>query len=57
MASQRELPMGENDMSAWGEAQMQAFQRFVHAEGRLLALCRLAAERDQKMLESMQKSE
>jgi uncharacterized protein YndB with AHSA1/START domain len=57
MASQHELPMGKHDMSAWGAAQMQAFQRFVAAEGRLLAHAKVAAERDQKMLESMQKSE
>jgi uncharacterized protein YndB with AHSA1/START domain len=54
MASQRELPMGEHDMSAWGEAQMAAFRRFVSAQGRLLAHLRVAAERDQKMFESMQ---
>jgi uncharacterized protein YndB with AHSA1/START domain len=54
MASQRELPMGEHDMSKWGDAQMEAFQRFVFAQSRLLALLRVAAERDEKMLASMQ---
>jgi hypothetical protein len=54
MASQRELAMGKHDMSAWGDAQLRAFQRFVAAQGRLLAILRVAAARDEAMLRSMQ---
>jgi hypothetical protein len=55
MASQRELAMGEHDTSQWGEAQLEAFTRFVSAQSRLLGLLRVAAERDEKMLASMQR--
>jgi uncharacterized protein YndB with AHSA1/START domain len=53
MASQRELAMGEHDTSAWGSSQLEAFRRFVGAQSRLLAILRVAAERDEQMLQSM----
>jgi uncharacterized protein YndB with AHSA1/START domain len=53
MAAQRELPMGEHDEAAWGDEHLRAFEKFVHAQSRALALLRVAAERDEKMLASM----
>src|SRR5688500_18361082 len=53
MAAQRELPMGAHDESAWGADHLRAFEKFVGAQGRLLALLRLAAPRDEAMLASM----
>jgi uncharacterized protein YndB with AHSA1/START domain len=56
MAAQRELPMGAHDETAWGEAHLRAFETFVKGQTRVLALLRVAAERDEKMLASMQKA-
>jgi uncharacterized protein YndB with AHSA1/START domain len=53
MAAQRELPMGEHDEAAWGERHLRAFEKFVKAQGRLLAHLRVAAPRDEEMLASM----
>lgn len=53
MAAQRELPMGTHDQTAWGEAHLKAFEKFVKAQTQALALLRVAAERDEKMLASM----
>jgi uncharacterized protein YndB with AHSA1/START domain len=55
MASQRELPMGAHDQTAWGDEHLRAFEKFVKGQMQVLALLRVAAERDQKMLTSMQK--
>jgi uncharacterized protein YndB with AHSA1/START domain len=55
MAAQHELPMGAHDETAWGEAHLKAFQKFVTAQTQILALLRVAAERDEKMLSSMMK--
>ena len=55
MAAQRELPMGAHDQTAWGEAHMRAFEKFVKGQMQVLALLRVAAGRDEKMLASMQK--
>ncbi|HEX6240958.1 MAG TPA: hypothetical protein VFZ61_08690 [Polyangiales bacterium] len=52
--AQRELPMGEHDDGAWGPEQLQAFETFVRAQGQALALLRVAQERDQRMLRSME---
>jgi uncharacterized protein YndB with AHSA1/START domain len=54
MAAQRELPMGAHDHTAWGEEHVRAFEKFVNGQMQALALLRVAAERDQKMLMSMQ---
>ena len=56
MAAQRELPMGAHDETAWGEEHLSAFDRFVKAQTQVLALLRVAAERDAKMLASMKTS-
>ena len=56
MAAQRELPMGAHDETAWGEAHLRAFETFVKGQSQVLALLRVAAERDEKMLASMQKA-
>ncbi|HTV20698.1 MAG TPA: SRPBCC domain-containing protein [Polyangiaceae bacterium] len=56
MASHRDLPPCPHDESAFGAAQLQAFQRFVKAQSELLELLRPAAERDEAMLASMQRS-
>jgi uncharacterized protein YndB with AHSA1/START domain len=56
MAAQRELPMGLHDETAWGEAHVRAFERFVKGEMQVLALLRVAAERDEKMLASIEKA-
>jgi hypothetical protein len=55
MAAQRELPMGAHDHTAWGEAHQRAFEKFVNGQSQVLALLRVAAARDEKMLASMQK--
>jgi uncharacterized protein YndB with AHSA1/START domain len=55
MAAQRELPMGAHDETAWGDAHIRAFEKFVNGQLQVLALLRVAAERDQRMLTSMQK--
>jgi uncharacterized protein YndB with AHSA1/START domain len=53
MAAQHELPMGAHDETAWGEAHLKAFGKFVKAQTQVLALLRVAAERDEQMLASM----
>src|SRR5687767_10345011 len=55
MSAQRGLPMGTHDQSKWTDAHMKAFARFVHEQGALASLLRVAAERDEQMLASMQK--
>ena len=55
MDAQRELPMGTHDQTAWGEAHLRAFETFVKGQTQVLALLRVAAERDEKMLASMLK--
>ena len=55
MAAQRALPMGAHDQTAWGEAHRRAFEKFVKGQMQVLALLRVAAGRDEKMLTSMQK--
>ena len=54
MLGQRELPMAAHDESAWGPDNLAAFERFVSAQASLLMRLRIAAERDGKMLASMQ---
>ena len=53
MAAQHELPMGAHDQTAWGEAHLKAFEKFVKAQTRVLALLRVAAAGDEEMLASM----
>jgi uncharacterized protein YndB with AHSA1/START domain len=55
MAAQHELPMGVHDQTAWGEAHLKAFAKFVKAQTQVLALLRVAGERDESMLASMTK--
>ena len=55
MAAQHELPMGAHDETAWGEAHLKAFEKFVKAQTQVLALLRVSAERDETMLASMTK--
>jgi hypothetical protein len=55
MAAQRELPMGAHDQTAWGDAHLRAFEKFVMGQMQVLALLRVAPERDQKILTSMPK--
>jgi uncharacterized protein YndB with AHSA1/START domain len=55
MAAQHDLPMGAHNQTAWGEAHLKAFEKFVTAQTQVLALLRVAAERDAKMLASMTK--
>jgi uncharacterized protein YndB with AHSA1/START domain len=55
MAAQRELPMGAHDETAWGDAHLKAFEKFVRAQTQALALLRVAGARDQEMLASMTK--
>jgi hypothetical protein len=54
MEAQRALPMGAHDESAWDQDNLQAFAKFVHAQGQALALMRIAQEHDERMLRSMQ---
>lgn len=53
MSAQRDLPMGERDVSQWSDNHMRAFARFVHEQGALASVLRVAAERDERMLASM----
>jgi uncharacterized protein YndB with AHSA1/START domain len=53
MAAQRDLAMGDHDESAWGADHLRAFEKFVGAQGRLLALLRPAAVHGEAMLASM----
>jgi uncharacterized protein YndB with AHSA1/START domain len=53
MEAQRALPMGPHDESAWGDAHLRAFETFVNGQSRVLALLRIAAARDEKMLAGM----
>jgi uncharacterized protein YndB with AHSA1/START domain len=55
MGAQRELPMGAHDETAWGDAHLKAFEKFVKAQTQVLALLQVAAERDEQMLASMTK--
>jgi uncharacterized protein YndB with AHSA1/START domain len=55
MAAQHELPMGAHDETAWGDAHLKAFAKFVQAQTHVLALLRVAAGRDEQMLASMTK--
>jgi uncharacterized protein YndB with AHSA1/START domain len=54
MEAQRELPMGAHDESAWGPEHVAAFEKFVNSQSHLLALLRIAAQRDERMLASLQ---
>ncbi|MBW7924204.1 MAG: SRPBCC domain-containing protein [Burkholderiaceae bacterium] len=54
MAARRELPMGAHDGSKWTDKHMKAFSRFVHEQGALASVLRVAAARDEQMLGSMQ---
>jgi uncharacterized protein YndB with AHSA1/START domain len=54
MEAQRELPPAEHDESAWGPEHVAAFEKFVRSQSHLLALLRIAAERDEEMLASIQ---
>jgi uncharacterized protein YndB with AHSA1/START domain len=56
MAAQRELPMGAHDQTAWDEVHLRAFETFVKGQTQVLALLRVAAERDETLLASMQKA-
>jgi uncharacterized protein YndB with AHSA1/START domain len=55
MAAQHELPMATHDQTAWGGEHLKAFEKFVTAQTQVLALLRVAAERDETMLASMTK--
>jgi uncharacterized protein YndB with AHSA1/START domain len=55
MSAQRDLPMGAHDESKSMERHLKAFGRFVHEQGALASVLRVAAERDEKILSSMQK--
>jgi uncharacterized protein YndB with AHSA1/START domain len=57
MAAQRELPMGAHDESAWTDTHLRAFEKFVQSQSQVLAILRLAAERDEEMLAGMTKEE
>jgi uncharacterized protein YndB with AHSA1/START domain len=55
MSAQRDLPMGAHDETKWSDTHMKAFSRFVHEQGALASVLRVAAMRDEEMLASMQK--
>lgn len=54
MSAQRNLTMGAHDESKWTDKHMRAFTRFVHEQGALVSVLRVAAARDEQMLTSMQ---
>ena len=55
MKAAHDLPMGAHDEGAWSDAHLRAFEKFTRAESEVVALARIAAERDEKMLVSMKK--
>jgi hypothetical protein len=55
MEGQRELPMGAHDESAWGAEHVAAFEKFVTSQSHLLALLRIAAQRDEQALASIRR--
>jgi uncharacterized protein YndB with AHSA1/START domain len=57
MLAQRDLAMGAHDENAWGPDNLEAFAKFVRAQGQALALLRVAQEHDERMLRSMQSAE
>jgi uncharacterized protein YndB with AHSA1/START domain len=56
MSAQHELAMGAHDQTAWSDAHLQAFEKFVKAQTQVLALLRVAAARDEQMLAAMTKA-
>ncbi|MCW5830833.1 MAG: SRPBCC domain-containing protein [Labilithrix sp.] len=54
MAAQRDLHMGAHDGTKWTDKHMKAFSRFVHEQGALASVLRVAVARDEQMLASMQ---
>ena len=56
MSAQRELPMGAHDERKWTDEHAKAFARFVHEQGALASILRVATMRDERMLASMQKT-
>lgn len=56
MAGYRDLPMGRHDMKAMsGPKIFQAFESFVKQKQELMALLQKMSERDQQLLNEMQK--
>jgi hypothetical protein len=55
MSAQHDLPMGTHDERKRTDGHMKAFARFVHEQGALASILRVAAMRDERMLASMQK--
>src|SRR5262249_54882278 len=49
MSAQVDLPMGAHDESKWTADHMKAFARFVHEQGALASVLRVAALRDEQM--------
>jgi len=56
MSAQHDLPMGAHDEGKWTDEHLKAFTRFVHEQGALASILRVAAMRDERMLASMQKT-
>jgi hypothetical protein len=56
MPAQHDLPMGAHDGRKWTGAHANLFARFVHEQGALASILRVAAMRDERMLASMQKN-
>ena len=56
MSSQHDLPVGAHDEGKWTDEHLKAFTRFVHEQGALASILRVAAMRDERMLASMQKT-
>ena len=57
MAAQVDLLMGAHDETKWTDRHMKAFARFVHEQGALASVLRVAAQRDEQMLASMQEKQ
>ena len=55
MAAQRDLPMGAHDETKWTDRHMKAFAAFVHEQGALASVLRVAAGRDEQMLAGMRR--
>ena len=46
MSAQRDLPMGAHDERKWTGRHLKAFARFVHEQGALASILRVAALRE-----------
>ena len=57
LSQQLDLPMGAHDNTRWSDRHQKAFARFVQEQDALASVLRVASQRGQRMLASMQKEQ